>query len=53
MFPKNSGDEHENDCNTNTHMNPIEGVYFNDRWKYVYNWIREVNDQNRIYYTKC
>lgn len=28
-------------------------VYFNDRWKDTYNWIRQLNNQNRSYYKIC
>lgn len=59
MFFKRSDNENENDCNTNASMIPSPKkkakrlCCFNDKWKDTYDWIREVNNQNRAFCTVC
>ncbi|XP_023378429.1 uncharacterized protein LOC105304797 isoform X2 [Pteropus vampyrus] len=56
---KRSDNENENDSNTNASMIPSPKkkakrlCCFNDKWKDTYDWIREVNNQNRAFCTIC
>lgn len=60
MFSKSSNCENESEYNANISMTQTipkkktKGqCYFNDRWKNMYSWIREVSYLNRAYRTIC
>ena len=60
LFSRSSDNENENNYSINASMIQITHktqtkclCYFNDKWKDIYNWIRNVSNQNRSYCTLC